>query len=93
MARTSPDCTATAVSALREVCEPLVWDWLNSMEYTKSRRTAFAWMIRNKFREERYDAERPTRALRKYRKELLPSDYERLERASTHLNAFLACTQ
>lgn len=47
-----PEVSDTACSRLREVCAPVVLEWLESDAYAPSRRRAFAFAIRAQLRED-----------------------------------------
>jgi hypothetical protein len=87
--RTDPGVTDTARAALREACEPIVREWLDSDEYTASRERAFFWMIRRQVQDERYNAGRPVQTLTAHRHELTDDDAAQLEAAATYLGRFL----
>ena len=81
--------TEKARSKMSELAYGIVYEWLNSDAYHRSRQRAFKYEIRSKIREERYDAERPFKLITRYSNELSEFDRATLSKAVTGLKVLI----
>ena len=81
--------TEKARSKMSELAYGVVHEWLDSDEYLASRQSAFKWALRNKIREERYDADRVAKLVNRFSHELSDHDRATLGKAVSGLKVML----
>lgn len=78
---------------VREALTPVILAWVESDEYRTARESAFVHALKRELAEERYDADRPAKAIDAFRAELSPESLRKLILASNHLAHFLAALE